>query len=272
MINTSAFSNSLINSSSHSDDLDYFEYLTQNNLRFNTINEALKKIKKNYTIPIFQNYKNEFESKYEEPFVQVYSSYLSNLNTIWQSFNSSPYSKFTAENSNEQDTTVKELESEDITNNYFEKTPNEIIKQAVKKNTEIYKKEIFDVLCKDKFETGEFSNIDLYMNNINENSLIYIKPALLSILSENEDNNHIIEGILHIFSRLPYTLMKPEAPMACIALFSHRSIMIKNKAIQVFEKWNSKDSVKQLENHSCTPGWVQQHLRNVIDYLNEFGK
>lgn len=271
MNNTLNYINTFVKSSSLPEMIDYRNYMTENNvIDFESIpvlNHLEKKYKKAKDSLLFSFYKNRFTSDLADISNDtIENSDFYNFFSTYNSFSTE------IENMYKLDSSIKSMESEDTSDNYFEKTKDEIITEEVKKKTENFRKEIFDILCKDKFETGEFSKIDLYFENITEDSLVYIKPALLSILSENEDDNHIIEGVLHVFSRLSYELMKPHAPTACIALFSHKSIMIKNKAIQVFEKWNSKDSLKQLEKHSCSPAWVQQHLENVIKYINEFGK
>ena len=274
MNNTLNYLNTFVKTSSLPEMIDYRNYMTENNVidfvSYPVLHHSEKKSSKTKDSLLFSFYKNRFISDLAD--ISNDNIENSDFYNFFSTYNSSSSVLTKIENMSKLDSSIKTVESKNTSDNYFEKTKDEIITEEVKKKTETFKKEIFDILCKDKYETGEFSKIDFYFEHISEDSLVYIKPALLSILSENEDDNHIIEGVLHVFSKLPYELMKPHAPTACIALFSHKSIMIKNKAIQVFEKWNSKDSVKQLENHSCSPAWVQQHLENVIKYINEFGK
>lgn len=194
------------------------------------------------------------------------------LDYFKQSYKISPSLFFIQDNSNKVNASIELEDLSETTNNYLEKTKEELIKIEVDKISNQYEKKIYEILCADRFEVGEKSNIDDFLYSLPNESLCYIKPALLRILSRNENNNHIIEGILRIFSFFEYKDMKPEGPTACLALFSHKSVLIKNKAIQVFEKWNSRDSLIQLENHVCSPSWIQAHLQNVISYIKEYGK
>lgn len=150
-------------------------------------------------------------------------------------------------------------------------TNQELVKQ-VKEQNEKFEKRILDLIKSEIYESGKVSKIEKYINEeCSENDLLFIKQVSLKILHDNLDNSHIIEGILRLFSTKSYDEMAPEAPMCCLSLLSNKSLLVRNKAIEIFEKWNSKKCLKQLEAQKCSPAWVQKHLLNVIDYLKKYG-
>lgn len=147
----------------------------------------------------------------------------------------------------------------------------ELAKQVKEQNAK-FEKRILDLIKSEIYESGKVSKIEKYITEeCSENDLLFIKQVSLKILHDNLDNSHIIEGILRLFSTKSYDEMSPEAPMCCLSLLSNKSILVRNKAIEIFEKWNSKKCLKQLEAQKCSPAWVQKHLSNVIDYLKKYG-
>ena len=156
----------------------------------------------------------------------------------------------------------------------FETSKNcnqELVKQIKEQNLK-FEKRILDLIKSEIYESGKVSKIEKYITEeCSENDLLFIKQVSLKILHDNVDNSHIIEGILRLFSTKSYDEMAPEAPMCCLSLLSNKSLLVRNKAIEIFEKWNSKKCLKQLEAQECSPAWVQKHLLNVVDYLKKYG-
>lgn len=244
------------NSRSHEDYLDLFKVYSGNNPF--AINQSVNNIdscketgngfvfleKSSPLLPIFSNNK--------------YSSYFEN--------------KFLTSEINSSD---NELLYNDINiNDSFDVKVNnnqEIIKQLNIQN-ERFENKILDIIKSEIYESGKISKIERFMyDECNDNNLIFIKQVALKILYDNLDNSHIIEGILRLFSTKSYDEMAPEGPICCLSLLSNKSLLVKNKAIEIFEKWNSKKCVKQLEGQKCFPAWVQKHLLNVINYLKNYG-
>lgn len=152
------------------------------------------------------------------------------------------------------------------------KNGNQELVRQVKEQNEKFEKRILDLIKSEIYESGKVSKIEKYITEeCLENDLLFIKQVSLKILHDNLDNPHVIEGILRLFSTKSYDEMSPEAPMCCLSLLSNKSLLVRNKAIEIFEKWNSKKCLKQLEAQKCSPAWVQKHLLNVIDYLKKYG-
>lgn len=181
---------------------------------------------------------------------------------------------------NEPDFPLTDFSGDEISyktsiNDSFEtsKSGNQELVKQVKEQNEKFEKRILDLIKSEIYESGKVSKIEKYIiEECSENDLLFIKQVSLKILHDNLDNSHIIEGVLRLFSTKSYDEMYPEAPMCCLSLLSNKSLLVRNKAIEIFEKWNSKKCLKQLEVQKCSPAWVQKHLENVIDYLKKYGK
>ena len=121
------------------------------------------------------------------------------------------------------------------------KNGNQELVRQVKEQNEKFEKRILDLIKSEIYESGKVSKIEKYITEeCSENDLLFIKQVSLKILHDNLDNPHVIEGILRLFSTKSYDDMSPEAPMCCLSLLSNKSLLVRNKAIELFEKWNSK--------------------------------
>lgn len=167
-------------------------------------------------------------------------------------------SSITSENSNDSG-----IESDDIQKKFA---------QYKKIKVDEYSEEILSIFMNDEFIDGEISQSEVYMEkHFNENTSIYILGALNDILIKNFDAPHVLEGILTMLSSISYKAASPEGVSMCASLLGHKSLEVKDKAVQTFERWNSKKGIIILENLDCTPMWFQNYINDVISALKEGG-
>lgn len=140
---------------------------------------------------------------------------------------------------------------------------------------ENFHSEILSVIQNDSFEDGEISQSEQYMDEYyNDMNASYIKEALMKIYLEyfsDKYAEHILTGILTMLGVRTYEEMQPHGQTMVLGLLQHRDIYLRDKAIQTFERWNSKKGITILEGLQCDQKWLQNYVDKVIMYLKRDG-
>lgn len=136
-----------------------------------------------------------------------------------------------------------------------------------------YYEEILSTFLNDEFIDGEISSSEIYMkDNFDKYTKGYILEALNKILLDNFGDSHIIEGVLTMISSIPYKEAYPQGVTLCVSLLSHQNFEVRDKAVQTFERWNSRSGISILERLHCSPAWFQKYIDDVITALKEEGE
>ena len=132
--------------------------------------------------------------------------------------------------------------------------------------------EIRIMIQQDEFVDGEISSSELYMKNaLSNNQIKYIMKALMNIYSSSLLNPGILEGVLVMISSVSYEAVLPYGQVMALGLLSNRELIIRDRAIQCFEQWNSKKGLDTLKSLACSPKWLQQYVDKVIMYIERNG-
>lgn len=135
-----------------------------------------------------------------------------------------------------------------------------------------YRTEIQNVIQNDEFVDGAVSNSERYIQeNCNDDSLKYIKSALMNMYLDNLDNEKILTGILLMISCIPYDVARPEGPIMAMGLLQNKNNGVRDRAVQAFERWNSKKGISILKSLYCDRRWLQRYVEKVITYLERDG-
>lgn len=132
--------------------------------------------------------------------------------------------------------------------------------------------EITATIMRDEFVDGDISESEKYIQRV-ETTFEFdcVKEALVKIYTQNYSNSHIATGLLMMISSVPYDKMEPVGPVMALGLLSHKDLEVRDRAIQCFERWNSKKGLDILKNLSCSPKWLQKYVNAVIKYIEEEG-
>lgn len=129
------------------------------------------------------------------------------------------------------------------------------------------------LIKQDEFIDGELSKSEVYMREVAENDQIdFVIEALMEIYSESLLDAHTLEGILSMISSVPYNLVYPKGQIMAMGLLSNKELSVRDKAIQCFERWNSKKGIKCLKSLECHPKWLQKYVEKVMMYLERDGE
>lgn len=153
------------------------------------------------------------------------------------------------------------------TNKSFQEI-NLIRKQLV----EQYKIEILSIIQNDNFEDGFYSQSEAFIDEqLTHDTITYIKSALNEVYIEFIKNSHVLTGIMLMCGRVSYDDAFPELPTMAIGLLQHKDDEVRDRAIQAFERWNSKKGLDVLESLRCEKAWMQRYVNKVIEYIKREG-
>lgn len=137
---------------------------------------------------------------------------------------------------------------------------------------ERYKIEIINIIKNDKFEDGSYSHSEAFINEQFKNqTATFIKSALNELYIDYFNDPHVLTGIMLMSGSVSYDCAVPELPTMAIGLLQHRDEDVKDRAIQAFERWNSKKSLTVLENIMFEKKWMQHYVEKVIEYIKRDG-
>ena len=211
---------------------------------------------------------------------------------IYRSFFNSSLQSFVFENKNcinnflslIDNRSIEEKDELFITNN-FEKQNKSISygrdvldciaqteKHSYEESISEYISEIRNIILHDEFFDGELSMSEQYMIEAKEQgNLTPVLDALMRIYISSLDNVHILEGILAMISCVPYDVVEPSGQVMAMGLLTNKVLFIRDKAIQCFERWNSKKGLSVLKNIKCSPRWLQTYVDKVTMYIERYG-
>ena len=135
-----------------------------------------------------------------------------------------------------------------------------------------YKSDILNVIRNDFFEAGFVSQSEQYiLNNANENSVEYIREASNELYLEFYNDSHVLTGLLIMMGTLDYEAAEPQGQTMALGALQHEDISVRDRAIQAFERWNSKKGLSVLRALHCDRAWLQRYVDKVIAYLERDG-
>ncbi len=153
--------------------------------------------------------------------------------------------------------------------------PNASIENKREKDSSLllqFKNDILGIIMNDTFEDGTVTKSEEYIRDtFSTETSEQIKAAIMELYLSNLDHPHVLTGLLTMISCIPYRNAVPQCPIMALGLLQNKDISIRDKAIQVFEKWNSKEGIPILRSLQCDRKWLQKYVDKVILYLERDG-
>lgn len=135
-----------------------------------------------------------------------------------------------------------------------------------------FSNEISAIINHDEYVDGEISQAEIFMHEAYENKQMdYVMEALMQIYMANLSNIHVLEGVLVMISCVPYEAVQPKGQAIAMGLLSNKELLIRDRAIQCFERWNSKKGLDILKSLACQPKWLQKYVDKIIIYIEKNG-
>lgn len=119
------------------------------------------------------------------------------------------------------------------------------------------------------FEPGVLCEVDTYFEELLKKHQSFGPPlALLSdITNHNTDQEHILEGVLHILSNCEYDQINPFGISIAIAAAYNHSPVIQDLLISCFESWDAPDGIDILERLELDLPWLRKYRDEVVAQL-----
>lgn len=119
------------------------------------------------------------------------------------------------------------------------------------------------------FEAGILSEADYYFKDLVKKygSIEYPLSLLSDITNHNINNEHILEGVLHILSNCDYSSINPVWISIVLAAAVNHSPVIQDLLISCFESWDSPDGIDILENLELDTPWINTYRNEVVSQL-----
>ena len=137
---------------------------------------------------------------------------------------------------------------------------------------EQYKNDILSIALNDHFESGTVSSSENYITTVaNDNNVSYICEAFNELYLEYYKNEHVLTSILIMLGTLSYEQVFPQGQTMALGLLQHSDIAIRDRAVQLFERWNSKKGIPLLRKQHSDCTWLQRYINTVLMYLERDG-
>lgn len=155
------------------------------------------------------------------------------------------------------------IESTNVSDDYGESL-------AVKTNTD-EKQQMLSKIHSSYFEAGVFSEADKYFDELVEKYHSIAKPLKLlsSIANHNLDQEHVLEGVLHILSNRDYTEIDPIGITIVLMCTVNHFPVIQDKLISCFEDWDSEEGIDILEKLKIEIPWIARYRDDVVAKLKK---
>ena len=165
-----------------------------------------------------------------------------------------------------------------VQNEYLSSAPNRMvvlynfnkdfereIKKIHDKEPESLSYNIASIIDHDEYIDGELSRSAMFMKNALKNKQMdNVMEALMRLYMRNLTNTHVLEGILVMLSSVPYDAVAPKGQVIVAGLVSNEELLIRDRAIQCYECWNSKKGLNVLRSLNCQPKWLQAYVDQII--------
>lgn len=136
-----------------------------------------------------------------------------------------------------------------------------------------YENTILSIISTDEYEDGVISNSERFIKEkLSIQSKEYILDALMQIYISKYDDEHVLLGVMEMISCMKYDEAEPKGQIMALGLLQHKNIYLRDRAIQVYEQWNSKKGISALKNLRCDQKWLQDYVDKAIKYLERDGE
>lgn len=130
-----------------------------------------------------------------------------------------------------------------------------------------FKENLKTLLFSSEIELGKFSDFDKFViDNIEKE---YTLQAILKIYVENFDSEEILTKILNAISEVDYKKVGEIGEIIAISSVANKSLIVKQKAIETFEKWNYKEAITILENLDIREQWLKNYINKIVNNLKD---
>lgn len=94
------------------------------------------------------------------------------------------------------------------------------------------------------------------------------REAISDLYRECAGNEGYLLCLMIALSHLSYDEVGSQGQIIGLAALSHKSLVVREAGIRMFEMWEDVDSIRLLRQHQVSPPWLMEYMLQVI---NDFG-
>lgn len=118
------------------------------------------------------------------------------------------------------------------------------------------------------FESGTWTEADEYFSSLWDEQGNRSLEILSDIVNTHLDDEHMLEGVLHILSSLPYPQIAPTGISIAIACGFNHSPLVIDQLITCFEDWEDPAAINVLAGMNLKDlPWLSNYRDDVIEML-----
>lgn len=122
----------------------------------------------------------------------------------------------------------------------------------------------------EEFEVGYVSNSQRFFDSLYRKNRDSSLKVLNKLFLNSFNKEKIVIGILHILSNYTYDEVDPNGGTIALASCSHKSELVKESLLFVFDKWSNSEALRLLlDNVRFESAWLENYRINLIKDLQE---
>ncbi len=119
------------------------------------------------------------------------------------------------------------------------------------------------------FEPGIWTAADQFFENMKKERGSIDSPLLMlsDIVNRHLNDEHVLEGVLHILSNYDYEEINPVGITIAVACGFNHYTVIQDLLISCFERWAAVEAIPVLENMEFNETWLKEYRDDVLNQL-----
>lgn len=155
-----------------------------------------------------------------------------------------------------------------LVNRFFSEYSTEIQNlKNMEENVDYFSCQLIEILKRQDFEYGYFSEADKYIENILQINTIFAKEIINRTFISKIEDEKVLLGLLQLVGHCDYMRVYPVGQTIAIASLSFKNVEIKEAGIRAFENWNRKETAPILKRVEAGRTWLDEYLASVIKIL-----
>ena len=135
-----------------------------------------------------------------------------------------------------------------------------------------FERDILSLISEDIFIDGEISHSERFMlDHFNNDTSTDILNALSQLYTDHTNNINVCVGIMAMLSRISAKQAGTIGLLVCGLAVAHKSLQVKDRAVETFEEWNSKQTLGILSSIATEPKWFRTYVNSVIKNIEDEG-
>lgn len=128
---------------------------------------------------------------------------------------------------------------------------------------------LYNIIMSENTESGMYSRAYYVFCDCIRVNLDEAKKSLVSLVENNLDNEHLLEGILDLLSDLDFEVFLKEGNRILDLCYTSESVCVLDKVISVCESWETNKAIEILNKISTQVIWLNDYRLAVREDIDD---